>query len=46
MPGFGTSLSEQQLWQVSLLLAHADKLPPSAEKVVNSPPAISQSAQN
>src|SRR4029077_4436256 len=28
MPGFGT-LSEQQLWQVSLLLAHADKLPPS-----------------
>ena len=27
MPGFGSSLSDQQLWQVSLLLAHADKLP-------------------
>ena len=46
MPGFGTSLSEQQLWQVSLLLAHADKLPPSAEKVVSNPPATGQSAQN
>jgi thiosulfate dehydrogenase len=46
MPGFSTSLSEQQLWQVSLLLAHADKLPPSAEKVVSSPPAMGQSAQN
>src|SRR5579863_5756239 len=46
MPAYGPSLSEPQLWQVSLLLAHADKLPPSAEKVVNSPPAISQSAQN
>jgi hypothetical protein len=46
MPGFGTSLSEQQLWQVSLLLAHADKLLPSAEKVVSSPPAIRQSVQN
>ncbi len=33
MPAYGSSLSEQQLWQVSLLLAHADKLPPGAEKV-------------
>ncbi len=45
MPGFGLSLSEQQLWQVSLLLAHADKLPPSAQKVLSGSPA-SQSAHN
>ena len=31
MPGYGPSLSEQQLWQVSLLLAHADKLPASVQ---------------
>jgi len=36
MPGFGASLNEQQLWQVSLMLSHADKLPPSAQKVFNS----------
>jgi hypothetical protein len=29
MPGFASSLSNMQLWQVSVLLAHADKLPPS-----------------
>ncbi len=27
MPGFHASLSDEQLWQVSLLLTHADKLP-------------------
>ncbi len=27
MPGFHDSLSDEQLWQVSLLLTHADKLP-------------------
>lgn len=27
MPGFRASLSETQMWQVSLLVAHADKLP-------------------
>ena len=32
MPGFQTVLSEQQLWQVSLLLSGAHKLPPSAEQ--------------
>jgi len=29
MPGFGKSLSTDQMWQVSLLLANADKLPAS-----------------
>jgi thiosulfate dehydrogenase len=29
MPGFDKSLTQTQLWQVALLLANADKLPPS-----------------
>jgi thiosulfate dehydrogenase len=31
MPGFGKSLAENQMWQVALLLANADKLPDSAK---------------
>jgi thiosulfate dehydrogenase len=31
MPGYKGSLTDTQLWQVSLMLAHADKLPPSAK---------------
>ena len=31
MPAFQGSLSEDQLWQVSLLLAHASDLPPAAK---------------
>jgi len=34
MPGFKASLSETQMWQVSLMLAHADKLPASAQAVL------------
>jgi mono/diheme cytochrome c family protein len=29
MPGFGSSLSDTEIWQVSVLLQGADKLPPS-----------------
>ena len=32
MPGFHASLSDEQLWQVSLLLAGADKLPASVQQ--------------
>jgi thiosulfate dehydrogenase len=32
MPGFKAKLSETQLWQVSQLLAHADKIPDSVKK--------------
>jgi mono/diheme cytochrome c family protein len=40
MPGFSKSLNETQMWQMSLLLAHADKLPPSVKAaLVASPPA-------
>jgi thiosulfate dehydrogenase len=34
MPAFGISLSETQLWQVSLLLKHADSIPPESQKVL------------
>jgi mono/diheme cytochrome c family protein len=29
MPAFGKSLTEHQLWQVSVMLAATDKLPPA-----------------
>jgi thiosulfate dehydrogenase len=34
MPGFRNSLSDEQLWHVSLLLAHADKLPPEVHQAL------------
>ena len=37
MPGFKASLSDQQMWEVSLLLANADKLPNSVQKVLEAP---------
>jgi mono/diheme cytochrome c family protein len=35
MPGFQESLTEDQMWQVSQLLAHADKLPDSVKEELN-----------
>ena len=48
MPAFRDALSDTQIWQVSLLLAHADKpLPPAAVSIVRDeqqpPPAAAQS---
>lgn len=37
MPGFLQTLSNTQLWQVSLLLANADKLPQAAKDALSSP---------
>ena len=34
MPGYGASLSSTEVWQVSEMLANADKLPPEAEGLV------------
>ncbi len=34
MPAFKGSLTDEQLWQVSLMLANADKLPADAEPIV------------
>jgi thiosulfate dehydrogenase len=37
MPSFSGSLSEAQIWQVSLLVANANKLPPAAKVILESP---------
>ncbi len=40
MPGFSKSLTETQMWQIALLLANADKLPPAAKTVLVMPAVI------
>ncbi|SRR5579871_992558 len=37
MPGFKSNLSETQMWQVSLLVAHADKLPGYVQGILSLP---------
>jgi thiosulfate dehydrogenase len=37
MPGFRPALSDTQMWQVSLLAAHADKLPKSVQDTLALP---------
>jgi mono/diheme cytochrome c family protein len=37
MPGFNQQLSATEMWQVSLLLANADKLPEAAKAVLANP---------
>lgn len=37
MPGFIQQLSASEMWQVSLLVANADKLPDSVKTILNSP---------
>jgi len=37
MPAYGGSLPDNQLWQVSLLLANADKLPPAVQDYMRAP---------
>ncbi|HEV2386382.1 MAG TPA: cytochrome c [Candidatus Acidoferrales bacterium] len=39
MPSFQSALSDQQMWQVSLLLSKADKLPPEAAGALQPAPA-------
>jgi mono/diheme cytochrome c family protein len=34
MPGFSQSLSTTEMWQIALMLANADKLPPSVTAVL------------
>lgn len=43
MPGFSASLSDMQLWQVSLVLAGADKLPASVQELLAAPPPAAES---
>lgn len=40
MPGFSNSLSDKEIWQISLLLANADKLPASAMELLKKPAAM------
>jgi len=44
MPGFKSGLSETQGWQVSLLVAHADKLPKSVQDSLAAPLVADASA--
>ena len=39
MPSFKNSLSDAQLWQVSVLLANADKISPAVKATLAQPPA-------
>jgi len=45
MPGFQASLSDEQLWQVSRLLAGADKLPASVQQALTAPPSTGDSSK-
>jgi mono/diheme cytochrome c family protein len=38
MPGYGASLSDPEMWQVSLLLLHADKLPETVQSALRQQP--------
>jgi len=40
MPGFHASLADQQMWQVTALVARADKLPPEVLDALKPAPAI------
>jgi thiosulfate dehydrogenase len=45
MPGFTGLLTDEQIWNVSLLLANADKLPPSVKQALTAPPQMSPPAK-
>ncbi|HEX5410978.1 MAG TPA: cytochrome c [Terriglobia bacterium] len=40
MPGFGGLLTDEQIWNVSLLLANAGKLPAAARQALTAPPQM------
>jgi mono/diheme cytochrome c family protein len=41
MPAFKTMLTDSEIWQVSLLLANADKpLPPAAVEILRGEPPV------
>jgi thiosulfate dehydrogenase len=45
MPGFDKSLSPTQMWQVSVMLANADKVPQSIKDSMSAPPAVPVAVQ-
>ncbi len=40
MPSFEGAYSDEQLWEVALLLAHADKLPPAVQEFLRQPDRV------
>lgn len=46
MPAFGNSLSDTELWQVSMLLASADKIPNQVVQVLQTEPTSSPAPSN
>jgi thiosulfate dehydrogenase len=40
MPGFTGLLTDEQIWNVSLLVGNADKLPPSVKMALTAPPEM------
>lgn len=44
MPSFGSALTYRQMWQVSLLLRNADKLPPNVSAILTAESAASAPA--
>jgi thiosulfate dehydrogenase len=44
MPAFSKALSETQMWQMAILLANADKLPPSVKTALVNPSAPAPAA--
>jgi hypothetical protein len=36
MPGFGSTLSDAERWQVTMLLKHADQIPPAVRSALDS----------
>jgi mono/diheme cytochrome c family protein len=40
MPSFKGALTDMQLWQVALLVAHANEIPDSVKKVLAPEPAV------
>jgi thiosulfate dehydrogenase len=45
MPGFVGLLTDEQLWNVSLLLANADKIPPTVKQALTVPPQMPPSKE-
>jgi thiosulfate dehydrogenase len=46
MPGFRPALSETQMWQVSLVVANADKLPNSVHDTLSVPLGVDQASKS
>jgi mono/diheme cytochrome c family protein len=45
MPAWGSTLSDEQIWQVVLFFDNMHKLPPAAEKVLETPPSTPAAAK-